>query len=233
MAGIPQTPFQLGWWSFDLGKYRHCDGTYCFYPYDSLPPITVPDEKLAWLGPLTDTMDQQMDVHRRPEKPTGKIHEIVTQSGALGLTLPDAFMRLMLSRELQDRIPSCTACFFKLGERILPCPGDPNGYIVRFLNDQQDCVLWYLYLNKAGEHCVLAALPELETYADPAHPAEPEMIARVVAATWICAPTFAEFIYRFWLENEIWFRLNESGGGPLDEAEQRYVDFYARKQAQN
>ena len=25
-----------------------------------------------------------------------------------------------------------------------------------------------------------------------------------------CAPTFAEFIYRFWLENVIWFKLEDS-----------------------
>ena len=30
--------FPWGWWSFDLGKYRACDGTYALYKYDSLPP---------------------------------------------------------------------------------------------------------------------------------------------------------------------------------------------------
>ena len=227
METMPRTPFQPGWWSFDLGKYRPCDGTYCFSAYESLPPLAPPDETLAWLGPLDDTVDQQMDVHRRPDEPQGKLRDIVADAGRLGLTLPDAFLRLMISRELRDRIPSCTACYFKLGDHIMECPGSPGTYIVRFLNDQQDCVLWYLYLTPAGQHAVLAALPELETYADPAKPSNADEIARVVQATWACAPSFAAFIYRFWLENSIWFKLDGSDKAPLTEVERRYLEHYA------
>lgn len=33
------SPFASAWWSFDLGEYRPCDGTYRIYPYDSVPPL--------------------------------------------------------------------------------------------------------------------------------------------------------------------------------------------------
>ncbi|HEV7129320.1 MAG TPA: hypothetical protein VGN32_17940 [Ktedonobacterales bacterium] len=231
MEQMPQTPFKLGWWSFDLGTYRPCDGTYNLYPYESLPPLDAPDETLAWLGPLSTTLDQQMDVHRRPDESRGTLRAIVTDAGKLGLTLPDAFLRLMISRELQERIPSCTACFFKLGDRIVACPGSPDGYIVRFLSDQQDCVLWYLYLNTFGEHCVLAALPELETYAAAIAGGDNSDTAAVVSNTWVCAPSFAGFIYRFWLENVIWFKLDGSDTASLTEAERGYLDHYERAKA--
>ena len=51
METLSDAPFQAGWWSFDLGRYRPCDGTYQLYPYDSLPPLPEPDESLSWLGP--------------------------------------------------------------------------------------------------------------------------------------------------------------------------------------
>lgn len=52
MDQMPRTPFELGWWSFDLGSYRPCGGTYCLFPYESLPLIVEPDETLGWLAPL-------------------------------------------------------------------------------------------------------------------------------------------------------------------------------------
>jgi len=27
----------------------------------------------------------------------------------------------------------------------------------------------------------------------------------------VCADSFAEFLYRFWIENEIWYALHEGG----------------------
>src|SRR5690242_3209398 len=108
------TPFQHGWWSFDLGEHRPCDGTYCFFPYDSLPPI--PEEqftgKLEWLGPLEQDIDHLMQAYRnaagtaKGTKPG--LQKIVASAQELGLMLPEAYIRLMSSRELQDRIPSCT-----------------------------------------------------------------------------------------------------------------------------
>ena len=44
-----------------------------------------------------------------------------------------------------------------------------------------------------------------------------------------CAPTFSDFLYRFWIENEIWFAL-EAEGGPrqLDALQQLYVNRYLK-----
>ena len=43
-----------------------------------------------------------------------------------------------------------------------------------------------------------------------------------------CAPTFSEFLYRFWIENEIWFALEVEGcRRPLNSLELDYVSHYA------
>ncbi len=229
MDSLSDAPFQAGWWSFDLGKYRPCDGTYQLYPYTSLPPLPEPDESLSWLGPLNDSVDAQMSVHRNAPEERGALDTIIAEARALGLSLPHSFTRLMASPELQDRIPSCTACYFKLGDHLIPCPGANGAYIVPFLSDQQDCVLWYLYLSPEGASRVLA-FPGgmMECVEAIGKPDTNWTMNDIVSAVRVCAPSFATFIYRFWLENTIWFKLNSSDAAPFTAVEQAYLDHYAQ-----
>ena len=227
-------PFGRGWWGTDLGAYRACDSTYCFFPYESLPPLPPPDATLAWLGPLPEHLDREMEVHRNEPGKRGRLDAIAAEAQQLGLTLPPAFLRLMGSRELQDRIPSCTACFFKLSERIVPCPAAEQGYIVRFLNDQQDVLLWYLYLTREGDACVIVSPYELDEPEDAEEGEVLTDVARhnILTNTVVCAPTFDEFIYRFWLENTLWFKLNEAGGATLTPAEHAYAAHYVQAKSE-
>jgi hypothetical protein len=221
------TPFRRGWYAFDLGQYRPCAGTYCLSPYEDLPPIAAPDESLAWLGPLDERTDQQMQIHRDRQVASGKLDQIVASAQRLGLSLQPSFLRLMGSPELQNRIPSCTACYFSLSDDIISCPGSEQGYIVRFLNDQQEVLLWYLYLTPAGEQRVLVSPVMLDEVAQRG-PLSEEWRQAILTNTFECAPTFAEFIYRFWLENVIWFKLNDQSA-PLTADEQAYVAQYERQ----
>jgi hypothetical protein len=221
------TPFRRGWYAFDLGQYRPCDGTYCLSPYEDLPPVPAPDESLAWLGPLDERTDQQMQIHRDRQVASGKLDQIVASAQRLDLTLPPSFLRLMGSTELQNRIPSCTACYFSLSDDIIPCPGSEQGYILRFLNDQQEVLLWYLYLTPTGEQRVLVS-PFMLDEVEKNGPMNEQSRQAVSDNTFECAPTFAEFIYRFWLENVIWFKLEEQSA-PLTADEQTYVTHYERQ----
>ena len=203
-----QPPFPLAWWAFDLGRYRACDGTYCRYDYDSLPPLPAVSESLDWLEPLDERTDAQMAIHRNPPEARGEGAKIAATATRLGLTLPESFVRLMSSPELQDRIPSCTACYFTLSDDILPCPASEGGYIVRFYNDQQDVLLWYLYLTPQGAQYVLVTPIALEEMA--ADGLTDEERQSIHENTWVCAPSFVAFIYRWYLENTIWFKVSES-----------------------
>ncbi len=222
------TPFKTAWWSFDLGQYRSCDGTYCFYAYESIPPIRELDGTLDWLGPLDPQTDREMEIHRNTVEARGKLAQIEADAAKLGVALPESFVRLMGSPELQDRIPSCTACFFRLSKHITPCVGAEHGYIVRFLNDQQDVLLWFLCLTPQGEQRVLVSAAPLDELDDeyPDGPSEDERNA-LIANTFVCAPSFDAFIYRWWLENTLWFKLNETGGADkLTDEERRYLAHY-------
>jgi hypothetical protein len=231
MESLSGAPFSAGWWSFELGTYRPCSGTYELYPYESLPPLAEPDESLSWLAPLSDTVDGQMAVHRNPPEERGALDAIAAEARELGFSLPPSFTRLMASPALQDRIPSCTACYFELGTHLVPCPGSDGAYIVSFLSDQQDCVLWYLYLTPGSAHRVLAFPGDMAMYVDEARAGQEVTMADIADAIRVCAPSFASFIYRFWLENTIWFKLNASDAAPFTPAEQAYLDHYTQQRA--
>jgi len=220
-----QPPFPLAWWAFDLGSYRACDGTYCRYEYESLPPIPPVSESLDWLEPLDERTDARMAMDRHPPEARGEVAKIAASATRLGLTLPESFVRLMSSPESQDRIPSCTACYFTMSDDIVPCPGSEVGYIVRFYNDQQDVLLWYLYLTPQGAQYVLVTPIELEEMA--VGTLTDEERQSIHENTWVCAPSFVAFVYRWYLENSIWFKVSESDDETkLTSDERRYLAHY-------
>lgn len=233
MAQTAFLPFPGGWYSFGLGKYRPCRGTYCLYPYDSLPPLLdfQYDGTLRWLKPMAKNPEPAMVSDEDSQDIAHTLTSLISSSQRLNLTLPDAFLRLMSSQELRDRIPSCTACYFDLSREIVPCPGAEEGYIIRFLNDQQCCVMWYLYIAPDATHCVLASPLFLDDFS--LHEDEEEHIdhATVIANTYVCALSFEEFIYRFWLENILWFKHFQywPGDAALTSAEGHYLAHYTHQ----
>ena len=175
-----------------------------------------------------------MAVHHASDEALGRLKgdvaKIATQAQELGLQLPEAFLRLMNARELQQNIPSCTACYFAMSDAILPCPGVEGGYIMRFLNDQQDVLLWYLYLTPQGDECVLVSPIGLDEFAGPENAANltDKWRAAILKHTRVCGPSFEAFLYRFWLENTLWEAANEGAGAPLTEAQERYLAHYKK-----
>jgi hypothetical protein len=223
-------PFKPGWFSFGLWSFRPCKATYCLYPYESIPPIpeTAFTGTLDWLSPLDEDIDQEMQNYRHPEEEdfwTERLNQLLASAQQLGLSLPEPFVRLMASQELQNRVPSCTACYYDLSESIVPCPGSKDGYVIRFLNDQQFVQLWYLYLTSQGDHCVLVTHPRFHDLAESPAYAEPfqseEERQEVLRGVYVCAPSFEAFLYRFWLENTIWYNLKMRK--PLTQEQQRYL----------
>lgn len=145
----------------------------------------------------------------------------------------------MAAPELQTRIPEYAGCWFSLYDddaRLDPCPGSQGGFVVRFLNDQQDCILWYLYRNWQGTEAVLAvgdpypeaASPYLERPVRPDEdgPLTDEQRHVVLANTYACAPSFEAFVYRWWREATSYMKLNEFDSQPLTEEERRYLAYY-------
>jgi len=128
---------------------------------------------LSWLQPLDNTTAKEMEPHHHGlAASNAQVDELIKDAERLNLALPDTFVRFIRDKDLQYRVPSCSAAYFFLGDGFRRCPPTidkgAGGYIIRFLSDQQGC--WYLslYLDPSDQkgHCVLFS------QEDPNHPSE-------------------------------------------------------------
>ena len=216
--------FPHGWFAPELPGYRETPTTYGYFEYDCLPPIEAQlNGDFAWLTPMDQRVEKEMLPHWEADRKrvgiTTNLERMVTEVTRRGFVLPDIFLRFMRSEILQKRVPSCTACYFDAPERPVDAPAPGTGMLVRFMNDQQWCILWYLYVEKSGAHAVLASDRALDLELDELEDGNGE------PSLYLCAQDFEAFLYRFWLENSAWYVLHEKHR-PLSSAEERYLTHY-------
>lgn len=215
-----ELPFPPAWMSIEIPGYRGCDGTYCFFEYNELPALDASlfTGEFQWLADLDAKHQAAQQIHQQtPADKLSKALNVLSASAAeMNLSLPPAFVKFMSSPTLRDQIPSCTACYFDLPEKIVKDPTGDHGVLIRFLNDQQDVLFWYLYLDGKGGEAVLVSPIPFDTE-------DLEKLSRetILNNTGFCGESFESFLYRFWLENTIWFALDENK--PLTDAQERYV----------
>jgi hypothetical protein len=218
------SPFQSAWMSFDLGEARPCDGTYCFFSYDSLPPI--PDEDFftgdfGWLIPKPSPI-AEIYAQTETDALSAQLKKIKAEAQSLGISLPSGFVNFMSNATLRNSIPSCTACYFDLSNSFIPAPIPEGGHFLRFMNDQQDVLLWYIYFSPTGEHCVIVS----NIYYDDLEYLESLPEGAIKNSSAYCAPSFEAFLYRFWIENMIWFGVNENE--EINDIQKQYLDHYKK-----
>lgn len=198
-------------------------GTYKAVPYEALPPLPAPrveDGPFAWLrgAPVSP---HGLDFGDEGEGNEGsfdaRLALIVSQASKMGLTVPPTLVAFLGHPELHSRVPSCTACYLDVPARLIELPGGEPGRLLRFMNDQQCCLLWYVHLEPGGGHSIVCAAPEWiegaqgESLEDVTRPRDVEM----------CAASFEEFIQRFWMENSLWFAVSK--GTPLSDEQKAYA----------
>lgn len=214
------------WVSAGLPGYREASGTYEWWNRDDLPPIeTQLDEELSWLRamPVIDSSLAEGDSDFDCPAPTLKEFEALP--GIKDVVLPRSFRTFFASPEPQSRIRSCTACRLDPGEMVVPVKG--GGSLVHFLIDQQGVVQWLLFVGKDGSEGVVASTrgwgyqrdywgnPGKDSF-DPADPGDMVVVAE----------SFVEFLYRFRIENEIWYAQWRDTARPLTPEESRYAEHY-------
>jgi len=212
---------ERAWWSVDLPGVRPhpvARATYSAFDWRLLPPMPgwVTDG-YAWLAsspmPEESTLAQASDGVQRDIGDWDAWAE--HGSGSL---VPQEFVRFARSLGLRRHLRSPTWCVFDLGDHSVEVTG---GRLIHFLSDSQWVLHWLLFVGDSGAQAVVTTafpagfeLPPdvLELYAD-------------TAGYEICADTFLEFIWRFWIENEIWFKLSLEKQ-PLTPAQADYVKHY-------
>jgi hypothetical protein len=229
-------PFGMktGWWSFDLSKYRSHPkelSTYSLFSYEDLPPIpNALDDDFEWLlsQPIRERSFFKDIYYEQYRSDIDKLTNMIAQTN---VKLPSSFMAFMKSEELHKRVRSCTDCGLQIADHVVEAQSSPNGYLFHFLSDSQWIGHWYLYADSCGNHFIATSLTPYG-FAFDDEEKNKEKIDLEQEDIWFCAPNFNEFIYRFWLENEIWYGLAWDKR-PLTLTEQEYVDKYANKAKQS
>jgi hypothetical protein len=222
---FPDSEISRAWITAGTSRLWATKGTYSSVAYDRLPSLPPVDPSFAWLASVPDrdygcTLDSD-------DNKLGSLPAIEAELGRLGFRLPQDFLAFIGKPNIYGRIPTCTACFLELSDAVVSLTGYPGSYVVRFMNDSQSCVLWYLPFQPARPVRVLACsyFIEREIFDAMEYLADEERAldyTDVLKDSCICAESFGAFICRFGLENMIWFATHEDR--PLSGVEQRYLD---------
>ena len=140
-----------GWYAIASDELWLGDRTYTHVDYGQLPRLDRTfDESFDWLcenGPRDNLIVEDSHVSKE------RLEALVQRASEQGITLPSSFIKFFSTPALQARIPSPTACWLDLPQRLIEY-GD--GFLLRFLADQQICVVWYLFL-RGSEHVAVYA----------------------------------------------------------------------------
>jgi len=216
-----QSPFPLGWWGTALGNLedqRPYVGTYGRYEYANLPPLpALLEGDLGWLA-HEPTHDRHIG-EREATKNVEKIPKLLESCNCAGISLPRSFLKFIHDPQLQARIRSNTDCFLYLSPTAVQSPvGD--GALVHFMADSQGCIFWYLYIpTGSSDHAVVASIDLYGPDAKEWNYGEPDPRAIVFVAE-----SFEAFLWRFWIENEIFF--SQDDGTPISKAGRQYLEQY-------
>ncbi|MBA4188707.1 MAG: hypothetical protein C0467_11970 [Planctomycetaceae bacterium] len=221
---VNPTPFPSEWIGTDLSGARNVDGTYGGSGYQSLPSLPVEQFRGDWRWLLP-----------AGHKPSPVKHgtRLARLAKGHGLTLPPGFVEFANDTAAQELIRSNTDCFFDWAEGFADSPAGDGGSLIRFYADSQGCVYWYLYATPSGYSCVVAS-PKRYGDDDDEDEDDEDEEGDESGDTYFCAPSFEAFVYRTWIENEIWFRLAEPtfdfhDPRPMTAEMQAYLDHYEKR----
>ncbi len=234
---LPEETLRREWLTSGTCELWGARGTYTPVEYGRLPALDSSSQAgFGWLCELPER-DYGWTLENE-ENRIGGLKAIEEQVEALGLLLPLDFLLFFTQAELRDRVPSCTACFLELSDEVVPFPGAPGCHALRFMNDSQHCVMWYLLFQPDLPPRVITSgyfiEPDIfeamgyEREAESDDEIEPLPYENILSDIHICAESFGEFIHRFCIENTIWFATKDKL--PLCAAELAYLQVAKAKQ---
>ncbi|MDT8401319.1 MAG: hypothetical protein RQ743_06470 [Bacteroidales bacterium] len=212
--------FPEGWIPVGMGEPWDVFGTYGRIPFNLLPPVAsgLSDNEFEWLPEL----DENLEKFAMMEDLGHTFNSLRDSTKSKGIALPKSFLVFFESPYHQNCMISVTDCYFELSDQIVEIPGGQSGYLIRFMNDSQGVMHWYLYIDEENNHRVAAT----NWMLDSEYPIGKSLESKLEDVI-ICANSFEEFIYRFWIENKIW--ISGSFQYPRSEEERKYIEEVKRR----
>jgi hypothetical protein len=203
MTALPSIP--RVWEGIALpGVFEPDRTTYSPIPLDAMSPTGQAfDSTLSW---LLETQTHDRSLQRGPDDPAERDADAAgLQAIAPSLSLPPAFRKFIEDPEPRRHIRSATACYLDLAHFTVVV--SDGGVLIHFLSDQQWVLHWLLYVNPDGSQAVVVS-PDPLGFDD----GEDELgrlldVNDAPDLMTVCSETFEEFLYRFWIENELFHRL--------------------------
>ena len=230
---------QHAWVAHELPGFREAKSrsTYMEWDIQKLPPIPQANTlaNFNWLRnkrPQNDEDNSQANRWKRILKTYHK--EILKSAKSQEIKLPDSYLFFLEQPELLNRLRSCTGCFFTLPGLFPKMYRSNNVRLVHFLQDGQGRAYWYLCIKASGDYRVVmteryvgGGFDELNNWDEEDRKFEKNVSQPKSSNLCIVEYSFEEFLYRFWIENEIWMELVErkvSLIGEKSEYARHYLD---------
>ncbi len=206
-AALPRT-----WWLPNIPGYRSGQGgTYAGFDLDAQPRVPATDKDLARLEEEDEKPEWSIDRTDGGQSRPLSIGSLEAISG--GLQLSASLLSFAAGSDLQRRIRSATACYLDLGNFRVPTTIE-GGYLMHVLSDQQWCRHWLLYADAAGNEAMVTTIEPFGFELSAEEPPPPPTVSIDGRSDLeVCADSFSEFLYRFWVENELWQAVED--GVPL------------------
>jgi uncharacterized protein (TIGR02996 family) len=221
------TNFEFAWWGTGIEPARETGATYERFRYHDQPPLPVEmlDGTFAWL---------RGSKPQRPYSQGPMWKDFCAEKREQGYFVPGEFERFLSDKDLPARIKSCTDNYFErppdpTAGHSAPSAEWEDGLFVTFYADSQYCVLWGILLpREPGRYApILAGPPDTlfpgiwnDTEEDEPHDRGKPVLA---------ASQIEQFLFRWWIENEIWFAtVWREGKRQLTPLEQAYIDHLNR-----
>jgi hypothetical protein len=173
--------------------------TYVRYPHDKLPALPADATELAWLNNAPRHPEDDM-AHACAGASLDLSARGVAARLVGGPPLPGDFARF-LEGGLRDRLRSATDCYFDLADFAVDVDG---GRLLHLVSDSQWTFHWLLCLGEDGTSAVIG------TDAPVGFTCQDDEDRREVRETTYLrvADSFAEFAWRWWMDNQIFYRVH-------------------------
>ena len=176
-----------------------------------------PDGKFDWLC-KTPTHDEWTIGEENADVLPSQLEALMASASTNSLTVPAVFAKFIAESSLHEHLRSANGDYLSVAESVLPFA---DGFLVRFLHDQQGGAFWYLYTNADGsDHCVVSSYE----YFDPDDmDYELDEFKASDFAYW--SPSFEEFFCQYWIAHEMMFSRNDAT--PPPDVDPRFHELYA------
>jgi len=192
--------------------------TYFACPSDRLPPLPSNVTTLAFLSQAARHPEDFMA--QRCERALADLSaRTVADLPGNVQTLPDDFSRFLDGDGLRDRLRSATDSYFDLAHSAVEVAG---GRLLHVVSDSQWVYHYLLYLSDSGDSAVVGtSFPAGFSLDDD----EADFWRTEEWGYTLVADSLAEFAWRWWMDNEIFYRVHVEKSG-LTAEQQLYVAGY-------